>query len=256
MKKKSTVKKVLTVVICIITLAIIQTLPVFFPKPLGSKNITDNNICLYYQPGDEKGANEIFGVLKDKADEIRTKMDFKSDIPTQVYLYKSQAQLAIREAGFITLFFAPSWYIGDSHNGNIMMVSPYTPVKGHTHDTIVNATLHELVHSIVYKVNPSLSYFWDNGLATYLSEQKPEEEHINSMPVPTLEDMHTDNGLTFSQMGGYAFSYNYIEYLEKTYSWEKVVAYASRKGNYEEIFNKSEENIYKDWCRYINELSE
>lgn len=255
MKKKSIRKKVLLAAVFIAALLFIQTLPVFFVKPFGSKTIVDRNICLYYQPGDEKGANEIFEILKEKSDEIYTKMNFKSDIPTKVYLYKSQKQLAIREAGFITLTFAPSWYIGDSHNGNIMMVSPYTPVKGHTHDTIVTGTLHELVHSIVYHINPKLSYFWDNGLATYLAQQKFEEADVTSMPVPSYEDMHTENGLKFGQMGGYAFSYNYIEFLDKTYGWEKVVAYASGKGTYEKIFNKSEKDIYEDWCQSITELS-
>ena len=253
MKKKSKVKKMFTIVICIFALVVIQTLPVFFLKPLGSKTIIDKNISLYYQPGDEKGANEVSELLKVKSDEIRTKMNFKSSKATEVYLYKSQKQLAIREAGFITLTFAPSWHIGDSHNGNIMMVSPYTPVKGHTHDTILNATLHELVHSIVYQVNPQLSYFWDNGLATYLAQQNFEDIDIASMPVPSIKDMHTENGLKFGEMGGYAFSYNYIEYLDKTYGWEKVVAYASGKGNYEEVFNKSEESIYEDWCQYLEE---
>lgn len=252
MKKKSKVKKVLIAVICIIALAIVQTLPVFFPKPLGSKTIEDKNVCLYYEPEIEKGAKEVFELLKAKSDEIRNKMNFKSTIPTKVYLYKSQKQLAIREAGFITLTFAPSWHIGDSHNGNILMVSPYTLVKGHSHDSILNATLHELVHSIVYQINPKLSYFWDNGLATYLAQQKPMEQEINSFPIPTLKDMHTENGLKFGEMGGYAFSYKYIEYLDITYGWEKIVAYASGKGNYEEVFEKSEENIYKDWCQYLN----
>lgn len=252
MKNGFEVGKVFIVVICILVFAIIQTLPVFFPKPLGSKTILGEKICLYYQEGDEKGANEVFEQLKDKTDEIYTKMDFESNIPTKVYLYKTQKQLAIREAGFITLTFAPSWYIGDSHNGNIMMVSLYTPVKGHTYDSILNAALHELVHSIVYQINPKLSYFWDNGLATYLSQQIPDEKEFISMTAPTLKDIHTENGLKFGQMGGYAFSYKYIDYLDKTFGWEKVVAYASGRGSYEEIFNKSEENIYKDWCQFIH----
>lgn len=252
MKKKNKSKKAAVIIICIIAIALVQTLPVFFPKPLGSKSIIADNISLYYQSGDEKGANEVFELLNEKSDEIYTKMNFVSNTPTNVYLYKTQWQLAIREAGFITLIIAPPWHIGDSHNGNIMMVSPYTPVKVHSHDSILTATLHELVHSIVYQVNPNLSYFWDNGLATYLSEQKPEQAMIEAMPVPTLQDMHTDNGLEFGEMGGYAFSYNYIEYLDQTYGWEKVVNYASGKGSYEEIFNRSEEDIYTDWCQHLN----
>ena len=252
MKKKSKSKKAVVIIICILAIALVQTLPVFFPKPLGSKSIIADNISLYYQSGDEKGAKEVFELLNEKSDEIYTKMNFVSNTHTNVYLYKTQWQLAIREAGFITLIIAPPWHIGDSHNGNIMMVSPYTPVKVHSHDSILTATLHELVHSIVYQVNPNLSYFWDNGLATYLSEQKPEQAMIEAMPVPTLQDMHTDNGLEFGEMGGYAFSYNYIEYLDQTYGWEKVVNYASGKGSYEEIFNRSEEDIYTDWCQHLN----
>ena len=251
MKKKKKLKKAVIIIICIFAIVLLQTLPVFFPKPLGSKSITDDNINLYYQTGDEKGANEVFDLLNEKSEEIYTKMNFKSKTPTKVYLYKTQWQLAIREAGFITLIIAPPWHIGDSHNGNIMMVSPYASVKVHSHDSILTATLHELVHSIVYKINPNLSYFWDNGLATYLAEQKPEENDLQSMPVPSLKDMHTDNGLEFGEMGGYAFSYNYIEYLDLTYGWEKVVDYAYGKGSYEEIFNKTEEDIYEDWYQSI-----
>jgi len=211
----------------------------------------DENIVLYYQKGDEPGATEVFELLQEKAESIRTQMNFESDTPTNVYLYKTQWQLAIREAGFATLIIAPSWYIGDSHNGNIMMVSPYTEVKSHTHDSILNATLHELVHSIMYQINPDISYFWDNGLATYLSGQTPESDMLNSMPIPSLDDTHTDNGLKFGEMGGYAFSYNYIEYLNQTYGWDLIVDYASGKGNYEEIFNSSEEEIYTNWCHFL-----
>lgn len=72
------------------------------------------------------------------------------------------------------------------------------------------------------------------------------------MSIPSLEDMHTENGLTFSEMGGYAFSYKYIEYLDQIYGWDKVVYYASGKGSYEEIFNHTEEDIYNECCSYLN----
>lgn len=254
-KSKSKAKTVLVVFLCVLTFLVVQTIPVYFPKPLGSVKIAGKNLNVYYQPSEEKGAREVFEILSSKADTIRTKMNFESDIPTNVYLYGSQNQLAIREAGLITLVIAPSWYIGDSHNGNIMMVSPYTSVKGHTHDSILNATLHELVHSINYQINPELSYFWDNGLATYLSDQTPSYEDLNSHSLPSLKDMQTENGLKFGEMGGYAFSYNYIDYLDKTYGWHKIVEYASGKKNYQEVFGKSEEDLYKDWVQHFTDRS-
>jgi len=63
--------------------------------------------------------------------------------------------------------------------------------------------------------------------------------------------MHTDNGLVFGNMGGYAFSYDYIEFLEQQYGWDKVVAYASGDGDYKAVFGFSEDEIYQQWAQSL-----
>lgn len=239
----------------ILALAAVQTLPVLFMKPLGSKTLSNDFINLYYQSGDEAGAQEVYNLLNEKSQAIYDRMNYARIDPIDVHIYKTQTQLALREAGFITLLFAPEWHIGDSHNGKIMMLSPNTPIKAHTHDSILTATLHELVHSINYRINPEISYFWDNGLATYLAGQLPSAHEYDINKVPSIADMHTDNGLKFGNMGGYAFSYLYIEYLDDTYGWDKVAAYAKGEGSYEDIFGKSEEEIYTDWCQYLKSVN-
>lgn len=249
MKKKR--KTTIIVLASILVVAVLQTLPIFFVSPLGAKIMRNDFINLHYLAGDEDGANEVFNLLVEKSEGIYDKMNYERKEPIKVYVYKTQNQLALREAGFITLTFAPSWHIGDSHNGNVMMVSPNTKVKGHTHDSIMLATLHELVHSINYRINKNLSYFWDNGLATYLSEQTPAKADYRSLPMPSIKEMKTDNGLVFSNYGGYAFSYLYIEFLDNVYGWDKVVSYASGEGNYQEIFHKTEEELYDEWCNYV-----
>jgi hypothetical protein len=255
MKKKFNRKRVIIVVSIIFALIVVQTLPVFFLAPFGSKTLKDDSIHLTYQPGDEKGAQEVFNLLKEKSASIYEKMDYSRKDPIDVYIYKTQSSLTIREAGFITLTFAPEWHIGDSHNGNIMMVSPYTPVESHTHDSILTATLHELVHSINHRINPDMSYFWDNGLATYLAEQVPNTSYYDPNKIPSLDDMHTDNGLKFGNMGGYAYSYFYIQYLDETYGWDKVVAYAKGEGDYKGVFGKTEKEIYTDWSHYLKAMN-
>jgi hypothetical protein len=251
MKKKH--KGTIAVIVFVVVLAVLQSLPIFFVKPLGAKIMSNDFINLYYPASDEKGANEVFNLLVEKAESIYDKMNYERKEPIKVYIYKTQNQLAIREAGLITLTFAPSWHIGDSHYGNVMMVSPNTRVEGHTHDSIMLATLHELVHSINYRINKEISYFWDNGLATYLSGQVPAKSDYSSLPIPSLKDMKTENGLIFSNYGGYAYSYLYIEFLENAYGWDKIVSYASGEGDYRDIFNKSEEEIYDEWCNYLNQ---
>ena len=239
----------------IILLLIVQTLPVFFVAPLGSRQISGEVVRVHYQEADAQGAREVFDLLEGECANLRAAMKADDAGLTDVYIYHTQRQLAIREAGFVTLAVAPKWHIGDSHNGNVMLVSPYTPVEVHAHETILQAALHEYVHALVHQVNPELSYFWDNGLATYLAEQKPDETEFLHMQAPTLSDMHTENGLKFGNMGGYAFSYKYIEYLDKTYGWDKVMDFASGKGSYEAVFGKSEQALYDDWCLSINKYT-
>ena len=255
MKKKSKLRKTVIIICIILLLIIVQTLPVFFMKPWGSKTLSNDFIILNYQPGDEEGANEVFELLKEKSESIYEKMNYTRHDPIKVYLYKTQFQLAIREAGFITIAFAPPWHIGDSHNGNIMMLSPNTPIEAHTHDSILTATLHELVHSITYRINSDLSYFWDNGLATYLAEQYPDPKHYDKNKIPSITDMHTENGIKFGEMGGYAYSYFYIQYLDETYGWDNIVAYAKGEGDYNKIFGKTEEEIYLEWVGYLQDMN-
>ena len=244
-------KKVLVVVGVLLLLLVIQTLPVFIVKPLDAGEYRSPDAVVYYERGDEAGAKEVFDLVNSNIAPIKEKMAFQSTSPLEIYVYKTQRGLWIREAGFVTLLFAPPWFIGDSEAGVIKMVSPNTPVKGHTHETILNGTLHEVVHSINYYKNPKLSYFWDNGLATYLAKQTPDKSSLAFDSMPSMEDMKTDNGLTFGNYGGYAYSYSYVEYLVQTYGWEKVRDYASGAASYETAFGKSEQAIYEDWGQYL-----
>lgn len=246
-------QKVLIVIGVIVAILVIQTLPVFIVKPLGAKQYVNKDVVVYYERGDEAGAREIFDLVTGEIGRIKTTMKFQPTKPLEIYVYKTQASLAIREAGFVTLLFAPSWFIGDSEQGVIRMVSPNTPVKGHTHDTILNGTLHEVVHSVNFYKNPRLSYFWDNGLATYVANQKPDKTMLSFASLPSFEDLHTDNGLKFGNMGGYAYSYSYVEYLDKTYGWDTVISFASGEKSYEQAFGKSEREIYVDWGNYLKQ---
>lgn len=240
-------KRVVVTLSCIVLLLILQTLPRFFPKPVFAETLTDGAIVVHYTKGEETGAREVFSLLQQEGDSIRERLGATGRTEVVVNLYPTQWQLAIREAGFATLLVAPEWHIGDSHGGNIMMVSPYTPVRVHSHDSILAATLHEWVHAVLHELNPDISYFWDNGLATWLAGQLPDEEMLRDMPIPTLADMHTDNGLKFGQMGGYAFSYDYIRFLENKYGWDAVAAFARGEGTYEAIFGISEADLHQAW---------
>jgi hypothetical protein len=250
---KAFLRKALIIVGIIVAVLVVQTLPVFVLRPLGAKEYANQAVVVYYQPGDEAGARDVFDLVTGNIAQIKDKMQYESAKPLEIYVYKSQSSLAITEAGFAALLIAPSWFIGNSRWGVIRMVSPNTKVKGHTHDTILNGTLHEVVHSINYFKNPRISYFWDNGLATYVAKQKPDEGTVSFASIPSFEDLKTNNAVKFGNMGGYGYSHTYIEYLDKTYGWDNVIAVASGEKDYKQAFGKSEREIYASWAEYIKQ---
>ncbi len=231
----------------LVMLVVIQSLPVLFLKPLGAHAYAGDNLVVYYEPGDEAGAQQVFDLVSRNIGEINARMDYQPAAPLEVFVYKAQSSLWIRKYGLATLLIAPTWYVGDSQFGAVKLVSPNTPVPGHTYDTILNAVLHEVVHAVNYHKNPRLSYFWDNGLATYLARQSPPADSVSYWAAPTLEQTHTSNEIEFGDMGGYFYSYSYVEYLDETYGWKPVIDFASGGKSYEEVFGTSERAIYDAW---------
>jgi hypothetical protein len=52
-------------------------------------------------------------------------------------------------------------------------------------------------------------------------------------------------------MYGYPFSYNYIEFLDNTYSWDSIRTFI-KTGDYEASFGTGEEEIYDKWVEFIS----
>ncbi len=241
----------LVIVGVIVALLVVQSLPIFLMMPFGAQAYDNPDFVVYYEKGDEAGAREVFDLVQSSMGELKQRMAYQTDSKLQIYVYKAQSSVWIRKYGLATMLIAPTWYIGDTVGGVVRIVSPDTPVRGNTHDTILGAVLHEIVHSINYHKNPRLSYFWDNGLATYLSGQKPSS--VSYWSMPSLEDTHTENEIKFGNMGGYEYSYSYVEYLDAKYGWDKVIEYAAGGKTYEQVFGASEQQVYDGWAEYLKQ---
>ncbi|AFQ43536.1 hypothetical protein [Desulfosporosinus meridiei] len=251
MKARKVFKCMLIVLSIILLIAIIQYIPALFLQTPDMQIKEGKYVCVYFQKGDEKGAQEVFDLLELTSKDIRQKLGFTSSAyKTKMYIYKSQSTFQMRKFGLVTLIFAPKWYIGDNKDEIALMVSPYAKVEVHDHDGILSAAPHEMIHTINYLINPRLSYWIDNGVAGYLSNQVPQSERISRKRVPAFQDIQTENEIKFGTIGGYDYSYSYIEYLDKTYGWDKVVEIV-KGGSYQDAFSKSEKEIYDGWVKYL-----
>lgn len=208
LKTKRVLIRTSVVLIIILIIAIIQYIPALILESPDMQAKEGQYAIVYYQKGDEKGAQEVFDLLESKAKEIREKLEFSEPVKTKMYIYKSQSTFQMKKAGLITLFFAPKWYIGDNKGDTALMVSPYTKVAVHDHDSILSAAPHEMIHTINYLINPKLSYWIDNGVAGYLSNQKPQDGMVSSDRVPSFQYVQTENEIKFGEIGGYEFSHS------------------------------------------------
>lgn len=146
---------------------------------------------------------------------------------------------------------APEWYIGDNVKDKVVIVSPLNPGPAHDYDSIVQAVVHEYVHTVVYQINKKTPKFLSEGLAGYLSGNAKPYYPLGD--VPDIKDTKISNPIKFGNKGLYPFSYTYIEFLHKNYGMNKVLNLIKKPSAYEEIFGVSEEEIYKQWAQYVKD---
>ena len=246
-------RMILKITMVLVSLIIIQSLPILFLKNIGMESITGNYVKIEYDKGDLEGGTKVFNKLEQVAKELHNKLDFDRDEPTKVYVYKKQASLHIRKAGLITLLLPLDWYIGDNKGDIVLIVSPHSNNRIHDENSILEAAVHEFVHTINFQINPHLSYFLDNGVATYLAHQRPFNDFARNMKLPEMDYLSIKDQKRFGETGGYFFSYTFIEFLDLRYGWKAVLDLIRGELSYQEIFSKPEGDIYQEWKEYVIE---
>lgn len=108
-----------------------------------------------------------------------------------------------------------------------------------------------MVHAYVSVLNPHIKLWLKEGLALYLSNGEPfYKSNLQYLDIPTYSDIQTKNPIKFSNMGGYDLAHTYIEYLDVTYGWDKVLE-LKKTEDYNKVFGISEEEIYSRWIEYL-----
>lgn len=168
-----------------------------------------------------------------------------------VYIYDSQNTMQKKKYGFVAPMLGLDWYIGDNIGTDVILTSPANPGKVHNYNNNKYAVAHEIVHAYISVINKNVDLWLTEGCALYLTNGAPfYKEYIQYVDIPTYQETCSNNPLTFSKCGGYAYAHTYIEYLEIAYGWDKVLELINTE-NYEECFGKSQKEIYDEWVRYI-----
>ncbi len=146
----------------VIVLIFINLIPTFSLKTKYMKVYEGEWLNVYYE--------------KERAEELAQLLGIQEKTDINIYIYDDQRIMQTKKYGFIALALNLDWYIGDNIGTDVLLTSPARPGKVHTYDENKNAVLHELVHAYNSVINPKMSYWLDNGIATYLSEQVPRKD--------------------------------------------------------------------------------
>lgn len=199
---------------------------------------------------------------KDMLNKMNTMLDetyqkasvyFNVDMPkTKIYIYKNQSDLQNKKYPIISSFFDLDWYIGDNVKDSVILVSPNTEVNGHSYESIIGAAPHEVIHTIVYRLNRNCKLWVNEGLALYLSNRTVEGFVYNELDLPKIELLNTSNSIEFADNNGYQYSDKFIEFIEYKYGAKKVLELINAK-SYEVLFGTTESLLYNEWKLFLKE---
>ena len=229
---------------------VINSIPTWNLKTKDMNLLSGDWVNVYYET-EKDAAIDVFAYANEETTLIAEKLGFKEKQNVNVYIYDYQNTMQAKKYGYVAPLLGLDWYIGDNIGTNVILTSPANPGELHDYDNNKYAVLHEIIHAYVSVINEGVDLWITEGMALYLSNGEPfYKENLENFTIPTYKDTTSNNPLTFSKCGGYTFAHTYIEYLDKTYGWDKVLRLVETE-SYEECFDKSEKEIYEEWVHYI-----
>jgi hypothetical protein len=155
---------------------------------------------------------------------------------------------------------APSWLVGNAVcDANIIQIVNPSNADGRPYSDFLKVIVHEFTHIVEYNINSDVNGIpkWlDEGVAVFEAEQDSGTDKVlykakSDNNFPSLKDLETDS-YTFGNMKGYQFSYSIIDYLLKTYKYDKLIAIIKSPSDFEKILGESKEDFQKKWIANLN----
>jgi hypothetical protein len=205
------------------------------------------HFSIYYEALNPKTLKDIEQKLESNFTAVNNFFRLDEKSKQAVIVYESVEQFHHAYLGVILSFAYDDWAAAAAYQDLVLITSPENPGSQHTYADILDMIVHEYVHTRVYQLNESADIWLDEGLATFLAGQKGE---LPRSPVPTYEQLQSQEQKTFVENQGYAWSPAYVEYLINTYGPNKVVELV-KTNDYEACLGESNQEVYNKWVAYL-----
>lgn len=206
------------------------------------------NITLYYEQ-EKQAAHAVLCAVEADLNRIAAQLTITTHPRVHLFVYDELPTL--HEKYEVLYGRKPAeWVVGTCEGNIILLVSPANPGEEHDFDSLVKVALHEMVHIYNQQLNASMFMWIDEGLASFLSKQNPEEYGYVIEYHPTFEEMQTNDSSIFADAEGYALSYFYIAHLFDVFGWDAVLTLA-KTNDCMMAFSRSAQDVYADWIQSL-----
>ncbi|MFC1558326.1 peptidase MA family metallohydrolase [candidate division KSB1 bacterium] len=213
---------------------------------------------LYSSKSDKSVLDNIAKTLEKNYSRITENLQTKFTEKIQVYIYPDIKVLH----NAIFLPDALDWTVGSASRNELKIVSPLNPGNVHTYESIMQAIVHELVHTAVLNVRKErglagLPKWLNEGYAFYeagqMTDNMRKSVKLNAQKEVPLSWIQLDTASTveFGNMDGYALSTTIIEFLVNTYGFNNLIKLIKAPENIEDIYGTSKGDLEKQWLQYL-----
>ena len=222
---------------------------------------TSRHFDFYSCDGDSNALDDIAKTLEDNTNRITDHLKIRFTERIRVYIYPDVKT-------FHTAIYwpdAPDWAIGAAGINEMKMVSPLNPGSAHTYASLMQAIVHELVHSAVINAVgleglSRLPKWLNEGYAFYEAGQMTDDmresvkSHVQEKAPPTWNQLNPKDIVEFGNMGGYQLSTTIIEFLVKKHGFKKLMKLIEAPDELETIYGRSMDVLEKQWVQYIKNM--
>lgn len=222
--------------------------------------LTDEFFNYYSEKKDSTVLEELSKTLNSEYLRIVKNMNTAFDSKIDVLIYPDTK--AFHKA--INYPDAPDWVVGAASKNELKMVSPLNPGNVHSYESLMQAIVHELVHTVVLNFRNNglvgLPNWLNEGYAYYEAGQLAEEElklvqsKVLKKDIPTWQELEEANTSQFGELGGYGMSASIVKFLIETYGYQKFKQYLIAPKNTKGIYEMTQKDLELKWLDYIRSI--
>ncbi|MFA5006582.1 MAG: BlaI/MecI/CopY family transcriptional regulator [Candidatus Izemoplasmatales bacterium] len=188
--------------------------------------------------------------LEDRTDRIENRYAFKMDERQEIIMYRTKARMH----SALGLADAPEWL----RAAWVWDIIHLAPEDSFDDIQFKAAALFVWMQRVIFSVNSSAPYWLSQGIAAFESDLINPSRLAKTMEslLPTLRQdavLNLGNHYElFRLQGGYELTTTAVQFIVRTFGWDRLVEFVKHPDAYEELFHLSQDDFWHEWFKQVD----